>query len=515
MPGTDWRPRTGIKQNTNSRGQTFNPLGFCPQWVNDTSVFQMVWSQRVRVLPEVEAYPNESVDLRCQFANPGTTKLTQVSWIFEATEGQRENIAVFHPTYGESFPTLAFKGRVQFTQASLEYPSIRINNVKMSDAGRYTCEYATYPSGNEQGTTTLIMLAKPKNSATPVIVQASSAKVVVARCEALQGKPAATIMWETSGVGEYNSTSQLESDGTVTVKSEYHMAPSSTDNGRDLSCVISQRTQDRPQTFTMKLVVQYAPTVRIEGYDENWYMGRTDALLICHTDANPKVLNVTWTTVSGNLPPTVRVDQNRLLVQKVDESVNTTFICEAKNSLGSSKSHLTASVIAKGKQAQKASVTGGIIGGIIGAVVILCLIGAGVAMYRKRLQSTENGDGPPKHKPPPPMKTGGSTEMLQKPKDQTVTITESQPLSNYETNYYETTAAEPVTDLDDENPSPANGGAPSAWEGSGHPPGMDETASDSLPPYETANHDIMEANHEPPAANVARGESFVSAPMLV
>lgn len=30
----------------------------------------------------------------------------------------------------------------------------------MSDAGRYTCEYATYPSGNEQGTTTLIMLGE-------------------------------------------------------------------------------------------------------------------------------------------------------------------------------------------------------------------------------------------------------------------------------------------------------------------------------------------------------------------
>lgn len=35
-------------------------------------------SQRVRVLPEVEAYPNKSVNLRCEFINAGTTKLTQV-----------------------------------------------------------------------------------------------------------------------------------------------------------------------------------------------------------------------------------------------------------------------------------------------------------------------------------------------------------------------------------------------------------------------------------------------------
>ncbi|XP_036422994.1 PVR cell adhesion molecule related 2 like isoform X1 [Colossoma macropomum] len=353
---------------------------------------QVVRNQRVRVLPEVEAYPNESVNLRCEFTNPGSTKLTQVSWIFEATEGHRENIAVFHPMYGESFPKSAFKGRVQFIQASLEYPSIRIDSVKMSDAGRYTCEYATYPSGNEQGTTTLIMLAKPKNSATPVVVQTGSAKVVVARCEALQGKPAATITWVTGAMGEYNSTSQAESDGTVTVKSEYRMAPASTDNGRDITCMISQHTQDRPQTFPMKLVVQYPPTVRIEGYDNNWYMGRTDASLTCHADANPKVVNVTWTTVLGNLPATAKVDQNRLLVQKVDESVNTTFICEAKNSLGSGKSQLTAAVIELTGDPSSAGVLVGAILGSLLALLLACALITVLVIRSRRPQPHYAGD---------------------------------------------------------------------------------------------------------------------------
>ncbi|XP_026872073.2 PVR cell adhesion molecule related 2 like isoform X2 [Electrophorus electricus] len=476
---------------------------------------QVVQSQRVRVLPEVEAYANESVNLHCEFTNAGATKLTQVSWIFEATEGQRENIAVYHPTYGQSFPQSAFKDRVQFTQPSLENPSIKINNVRMSDAGKYTCEYATYPSGNEQGTTTLIMLAKPKNSASPVAAQASGGKVVVARCEAAQGKPAATITWMTNAAGDFNITSYPQPDGTVTVRSEYHMAPMPADNGRDITCVITQQTQNHPQTFTIKLTVQYPPTVRIEGYDDNWYMGRTDAMLICHADANPEVVNVTWATVSGKMPPTVKVVQNKLLVQKVDESVNTTFICEAKNSLGSSKNQLTAMVTVEKRTEPVGSVTGAVIGGII-AVVILCLIGAAVAMYRKRLQSVENGDGPPKYKPPPPMKAGCSTEMLHKPKDQTTMVTETAPLSCYEPNYYDTTAAEPITDLDDENPSsPANGGTPSTWQGPGHPPGTDESISDTLPPYEPTSHDGLEANHGPPAAGVSRGESFVSAPMLV
>ncbi|XP_052389796.1 nectin-2 isoform X3 [Carassius gibelio] len=438
---------------------------------------QAVWSQRVRVEPEVTAYPNGSVNLRCEFTNSGTTKLTQVSWMFERVEGDRHNIAVFHPQYGASFPNKDFEGRVSFTQNSLENPSIRIDKLRMADAGRYICEYATYPSGNEQGTTTLIMLAKPRNSATVIPVRASSSEVVVASCEAAQGKPEATISWITTIAGRYNHTSVPERDGTVTVKSEYRMIPTPAENGREITCVVNQRTQVEPRPFPLKLVVEYPPTVTIEGYDNNWYMGRTDAVLTCQADANPAPTDVSWTVASGQLPPSVRVDQNRLLVRKVDETVNTTFVCEVKNSLGSGKKELVAMVIDQPLPAQ-ASNAGPVVGGIIGIIIILCLIGAGVAMFHKRRQSMENGEGPPKHKPPPPVKSGSSTEM----------------------------------DLDDDNTGPpANGGTPAVWDGSGHPSKKDDTTDETLPPYKPADQNDVEANY----TNVACEESFVSKPMLV
>uniref|UniRef100_A0A9J8BAI0 Nectin cell adhesion molecule 3 n=1 Tax=Cyprinus carpio carpio TaxID=630221 RepID=A0A9J8BAI0_CYPCA len=306
---------------------------------------QAVWSQRVRVEPEVTAYPNGSVNLRCEFTDSGSTKLTQVSWMFERVEGDRHNIAVFHPQYGASFPNKDFDGRVSFTKGSLENPSIRIDKLRMADAGRYICEYATYPSGNEQGTTTLIMLAKPRNTAIAIPVRASSSEVVVASCEAAQGKPEATISWITNIAGRYNHTSVPERDGTVTVKSEYRMIPTPAENGKEITCVVNQRTQVEPRPFPLKLVVEYPPTVTIEGYDNNWYMGRTDAVLTCQADANPAPTDVSWTVASGQLPPSVQVDQNRLLVRKVDETVNTTFVCEVKNSLGSGKKELVAMVI--------------------------------------------------------------------------------------------------------------------------------------------------------------------------
>uniref|UniRef100_A0A8C2ARE9 Nectin cell adhesion molecule 3 n=1 Tax=Cyprinus carpio TaxID=7962 RepID=A0A8C2ARE9_CYPCA len=438
---------------------------------------QAVWSQRVRVEPEVTAYPNGSVNLRCEFTDSGSTKLTQVSWMFERVEGDRHNIAVFHPQYGASFPNKDFDGRVSFTKGSLENPSIRIDKLRMADAGRYICEYATYPSGNEQGTTTLIMLAKPRNTAIAIPVRASSSEVVVASCEAAQGKPEATISWITNIAGRYNHTSVPERDGTVTVKSEYRMIPTPAENGKEITCVVNQRTQVEPRPFPLKLVVEYPPTVTIEGYDNNWYMGRTDAVLTCQADANPAPTDVSWTVASGQLPPSVQVDQNRLLVRKVDETVNTTFVCEVKNSLGSGKKELVAMVIDQPLPAQ-ASNAGPVVGGVIAAIIILCLIGAGVAMYRKQRQSVENGEGPPKHKPPPPMKSGSSTEM----------------------------------DLDDDNNGPpANGGTPSVWDGSGHPPEKDDTTGETLPPYKPADQNDVEANF----TNVAREESFVSKSMLV
>ncbi|KAF3707126.1 hypothetical protein EXN66_Car000299 [Channa argus] len=152
--------------------------------------------------------------------------------------------------------------------------------------------------------------------------------------------------------------------------------------------------------------------------------------------------------------------------------------------------------------------TGGVIGGVLGIIVLICIIIAIVYFVRKR---QEDGEGPPKHKPPPPVKAGSSTEMLNKPSGPP-TATETAPLSPGEV-YYEPTGGEPVTNLDDETTGALNGGAP---------PGLDDSAK-----YDTVNErkghaadghhgsDLDSSNHEPPPANISRGESFVSPALYV
>lgn len=104
--------------------------------------------------------------------------------------------------------------------------------------------------------------AKPKNSAKVVTVQAGSKSVVVAQCEAAEGKPAATIKWLTSAGGNHSTLATNGSDGTVTVRSEFRLVPTPADNGRTVTCLVDQRTQERPWVYHLQLSVECKSVAR-------------------------------------------------------------------------------------------------------------------------------------------------------------------------------------------------------------------------------------------------------------
>ncbi|XP_013866736.1 poliovirus receptor homolog [Austrofundulus limnaeus] len=144
--------------------------------------------------------------------------------------------------------------------------------------------------------------------------------------------------------------------------------------------MVEQKTQERPWTQILKLSVEYPPTVSIEGYDNNWYVGRADAVLFCLANANPAP-NVTWTSASGSLPNNVEVDDNKLTVRKVDDAVNTTFICEVRNKHGASRHQLTTFVI---EALEDPSSAGVVAGAVIGSLLALLLVATLVAVLLTR-----------------------------------------------------------------------------------------------------------------------------------
>ncbi|KAJ7985621.1 hypothetical protein DPEC_G00353970 [Dallia pectoralis] len=351
-------------------------------------------SQQVKVDPEVMSYPSQTVTLRCAFPDAGGMELTQVSWIYEPKDGQRSNIAVFHPTHGVNYPPSPLIGRVSFlTPTTLQNPSIQISDVQMTDEGKYICEYATYPSGNEQGITSLVMLAKPGNSATTVTVvappvAAGAQPVVVARCISADGRPAAQITWVTAVNGNATSVSTAGANNTVTITSQYTLVPTPVDNGKDISCVVIHRTQAKPEIFPMNLAIEFLPQVVIVGYDNNWYMGRTNVVLTCQAVANPIPTTVTWKTISGEMPETVQINGNVLTVLKVDELVNTTFICEVTNRLGTGKNQVSVMV----REPSAISSNAGVVAGaVIGCLLALLVVAAIIAILVTRSRRQQQG----------------------------------------------------------------------------------------------------------------------------
>ncbi|XP_034553166.1 nectin-2 isoform X1 [Notolabrus celidotus] len=346
--------------------------------------------QRVKVEPEVLSYPGQTVNLRCAFTDPSGIQLTMVTWIYEPKEGERTNIAVFHPDFGPNYPESPVKGRVSFNPSPpiVSSPSIEIREVRMTDEGKYICEFATYPRGNEQGITYLVMLAKPQNAASIVTVVAGTKPVVVARCESVDGRPAAKISWVTTANGNGTTLSKPGADNTVTMSSEYRMVPMAADNGKDISCVVAHRTQVKAESFPLKLAVQYAPQVKIEGYDNNWYVGRTNVLLTCQANGNPVPVSVLWKTMSGEMPDTVQINGNELKVLKVDDAVNTTFVCEVKNRIGIGRDQVTAMVREPSVNPSNAGV---VAGAVIGSLLALLLVAALIAVLVTRSRRQQQG----------------------------------------------------------------------------------------------------------------------------
>ncbi|XP_068507988.1 poliovirus receptor isoform X1 [Syngnathus scovelli] len=371
--------------------------------------------QRVKVEPEVLSYPGQTVNLRCAFTDTTDIQLTLVTWIYKPKEGGRENIAVLHPKYGPTYPESPLKERISFTQGppNMDSPSIQISDVRMTDEGEYICVVASYPGGNKQGITQLVMLTKPQNSASALTVEAGRNPTVVARCQSLNGRPEAQIRWVTTVDGNASTSSQPGQDNTVSVSSEYRLAPTAADNGKDISCVVSHRTQTSPESFQMKLNVLCkrpkwlvslvplqagwsplcflsadTPQVTIVGYDNNWYVGRTNVLLTCQATGNPVPTTVLWKSMTGAMPDTVQLKDNQLKVLKVDEAVNTTFVCEVKNRIGTGRDQVTALVREPSVNPSNAGVVAAV---VIVSLLALLLVAALVAVLMTRNRRRQQG----------------------------------------------------------------------------------------------------------------------------
>lgn len=357
--------------------------------------------------------------LRCTLR--GTEKLSQVSWLKAASSASRDrtNLAVYNPQFGTSYPNSPFVDRVRFRNKDPRIDaSLELLDVLTSDEGVFFCQISTFPTGSFEGSVNLSVIVKPVLTleATPGLAASDDeTEVVVATCRAAGGRPPAALTWDTPPALHGNRTERREqqADGTVTVTSEFRLAPSRAADGQRLQCTAKHPSLAAAgETMATTLGVQYVPEVTaIEGFDNNWYVGRVGAELLCQTVGNPPA-TITWKKVNASLSEDVRRLGNALRFSTALSHVHAgVYVCEAANTLGTRLGVVEVEIRDKpaAREAGGGSV-GAILGGIIAAVLIIALVVTAIMLYRRQ-QRRRKPEGameepPPSHKPPPPSKKG-------------------------------------------------------------------------------------------------------------
>lgn len=355
---------------------------------------------QVQVLPEVRGHLGNTVELPCHLLpHTQSVNVTQVTW-------QRLNgisVAAFHPNYGTHFPNqqpsrerLAFVRTGQGAKTNLYDATLAIHDLRLDDEGNYTCEFATFPKGTRSGVTWLRVIAQPQSHAEAQEVTLSLDPMPVARCISMGGRPPAKITWISTLEGEARDSEEPgPQPGTVTVTSRYTVVPLGRTDGIKITCKVEHEAFQEPVLLPVTLSVRYPPEVSISGYDDNWYLGRSEATLNCDVRSNPEPTGYDWSTPSGIFPASAVVKGPQLLVHSVDRGVNTTFICTVTNAVGTGRAE-QAVLVRDTPQASSRDV-GPLVWGAVGGtlLVLLLLAGGSVAflLLRKRRRRKSPGGG--------------------------------------------------------------------------------------------------------------------------
>uniref|UniRef100_A0A8C0DN05 Nectin cell adhesion molecule 2 n=1 Tax=Balaenoptera musculus TaxID=9771 RepID=A0A8C0DN05_BALMU len=266
---------------------------------------------RVRAAAEVRGHLGDTVELPCHLLPPAPEiRVSQVTWLrLDAPEGN-QNVAIFHPLYGPSFPSpkpgkerLSFvnagqsTGAGQGTELEVRDATLALRGLTVEDEGNYTCEFATFPRGTSRGVTWLRVIAQPQNHAETQEVTLSLDPVPVARCVSTGGRPPARVSWLSSLDGEARE-SQVSGPlpGTVTVTSRFTLVPLGQADGVKVTCKVEHESFEEPVLLPVTLSVRYPPEVSISGYDDNWYVGRSEASLNCDVRSKPEPTGYDWST---------------------------------------------------------------------------------------------------------------------------------------------------------------------------------------------------------------------------
>uniref|UniRef100_A0A452QUP9 Ig-like domain-containing protein n=1 Tax=Ursus americanus TaxID=9643 RepID=A0A452QUP9_URSAM len=312
---------------------------FPPSPVSLLLIIRMDRTGTVGVLApaQVRGRLGDTVELSCKLQPlEHEVRVTQVTWTRRNAAGDDLNVAVFHPTQGPSFPE---PGRLEFVAArpgeELRDGSLALRELSAEDEANYTCRFAMFPEGSRSARTWLRVPLRPL----------SPEPVPVACCVSSEGRPPAKISWP--HLDEKANESQVPGHlpGTFTVTSLLTLIPSSQADGKTVTCRVEHESLEEPVLLPVTLDVpcECPPNVC---KDKGRYptVSNPTPTFTCEGSHLPLPPPSVSARTNGSLPPSAVAQNSQLLIQTVDKSINTTFICRVTNALGTGQAELTIQV---------------------------------------------------------------------------------------------------------------------------------------------------------------------------
>ncbi|XP_072536525.1 cell adhesion molecule 4 isoform X3 [Salminus brasiliensis] len=252
---------------------------------------------------------------------------------------------------------------------------ITLSNVSVSDEGGYFCQL--YTDDTHHQVATLSVVVPPEVPSVEVKMEAVEGGEVELTCLSPRSKPPATLRWVRDRREIPGVVSQQENGKTVSVSNTIRLPVERKDNGAALSCEASHPAlvgQKRVRHY--RLDVHFAPTVRI--IPPQGILREGDSLsLTCSVTGNPLPRNIQWSRVNDTLPERAETSGTTLVMSRLSQSHNGTYLCQAHNNYGRAADHYTLLVYDPGAVVETHSaVPYAVIGGVLALLVftVICVL---------------------------------------------------------------------------------------------------------------------------------------------
>ncbi|XP_026800607.2 cell adhesion molecule 4 isoform X2 [Pangasianodon hypophthalmus] len=209
---------------------------------------------------------------------------------------------------------------------------ITLSNVSVSDEGGYFCQL--YTDSTHHQVATLSVVVPPEVPTVEVKSEAVEGGEVELTCVSERSKPPATLRWVRDRREIPGVVSQQENGKTVSVSNTIRLPVERKDNGAALSCEASHPAlvgQKRVRHY--RLDVHFAPTVRIS--PPQGILREGDSLsLTCSVTGNPLPRDIHWSRVNDTLPERAEISGTTLVMSRLSQTHNGTYLCQAHNNYG-------------------------------------------------------------------------------------------------------------------------------------------------------------------------------------